>query len=108
MPYYVANIQNELHTIEAASPAAAKAAFGAHAWRIREMAEFDSEEQAWESFHACTEEEECKDNYRFAYHDDSAAMAEYERQREDGCCGFYDTVVRIGERIASMGMNYGH
>ena len=33
-------------------------------------------------------EDECIDNYRFAYLDDSSGLAEYAKAEANGCCGF--------------------
>lgn len=50
----------------------------------------------------------CIDNIRFAYLDDVEGMHSYEEAREHGCCGSSDTCVRIGDRLAMVGCNYGH
>lgn len=53
-------------------------------------------------------DEDCVDNYRFAFKDDPAQMKEYERRQYDGCCGFYEKLVSIDGRLALIGCNYGH
>jgi hypothetical protein len=50
----------------------------------------------------------CVDNHRFAYLDDAAGMLEYEKQKLQGCCGFFDEQISIAGRMASIGCNYGH
>jgi hypothetical protein len=50
----------------------------------------------------------CTDNYRFAYLDDTKAVQDYEIQKEDGCCGFFDKSIIVGGREAYIGCNYGH
>ena len=54
------------------------------------------------------EDEECIDNYRFAFCDDAGAMAEYELAQESGCCGSADFEVTINGRKANIGYNFGH
>jgi hypothetical protein len=48
------------------------------------------------------------DNDRFYYEGDTEGTAEYERQIEDGCCGFFDRKISIAGRLAWIGCNYGH
>lgn len=50
----------------------------------------------------------CMDNYRFAFVDDTAALAVYDEQREQGCCGYFDSEVVVAGRRARIGCNYGH
>jgi hypothetical protein len=73
---------------------------------------FTSEEEALNYLYEFSYEEECCDNFRFAYCDDLAGMAKYERQICEGCCGFCDVEVYILSgnviRMAHMGFNYGH
>lgn len=51
---------------------------------------------------------EYNDNYRFAPKDDPAAVAEYERLRGRGCCGFHDEELTIEGRTFLFGFNWGH
>lgn len=47
------------------------------------------------------------DNTRLAYADRVQVRAYNEKARE-GCCGSADYKVKIGERFAWIGCNYGH
>jgi len=48
------------------------------------------------------------DNFRFSFNDDQKGVEKYEMQRQDGCCGSFDTVVMVDGREATIGCNYGH
>ena len=48
------------------------------------------------------------DNERFAYLDDAESVSNYEHQASTGCCGCFDTEVRVADRPARVGCNYGH
>ena len=50
----------------------------------------------------------CTDNYRFAFVDDAAKMAEYEDQVRSGCCGSFDEQIMVAGRKATIGCNFGH
>lgn len=50
----------------------------------------------------------CVDNHRIAPLDDLVAMTGYSDQRDEGCCGFADYHVYVGERLHALGCNYGH
>lgn len=50
----------------------------------------------------------CVDNERFAYYNDEKAMAAYDKQVDEGCCGSFDQDVVINGRLARIGCNYGH
>ena len=50
----------------------------------------------------------CVDNERFAFVDDPKAVSEYEKQKDDGCCGFLDETVMVNGKLAMVGCNYGH
>lgn len=52
--------------------------------------------------------EECMDNYRFAFDDDHKAVLAYEDRQQEGCCGFYDVHICVDGRDAMIGCNYGH
>lgn len=51
-------------------------------------------------------DDECIDNYRFAWLDES--QAEYDAAYENGCCGCFDSTITINGRWATIGCNYGH
>lgn len=70
--------------------------------------EFDTLEDAWEVVYALTDDDPCCDNSRFAWFDDKDAMEKYDKQRDEGCCGFIDLEVMIAGRKAWIGLNYGH
>lgn len=53
-------------------------------------------------------DESCVDNERFAYVEDSIAMAQYDKQQDDGCCGSFDAVIMVDGKEAMIGCNYGH
>lgn len=48
------------------------------------------------------------DNERFAYVEDPIAMAQYDKQQDDGCCGSFDAVIMVDGKEAMIGCNYGH
>lgn len=50
----------------------------------------------------------CVDNYRFAFEDDTQAMAEYRDIESNGCCGSFDREITIAGKPAMIGCNYGH
>ena len=52
--------------------------------------------------------DECFDNFRFAFKDDAEAVSKYEDKRNDGCCGSADFDVIVEGRAAMIGCNYGH
>lgn len=73
------------------------------------MQHFNNEQEACDwLFNVALDGEECIDNYRFAYQDDSAAMTAYENAKDNGCCGFYDVDIMVANRLATIGCNYGH
>lgn len=51
---------------------------------------------------------EYMDNYRAALVGDQKAEAEYNKIRDQGCCGSYDEVVTIDGQEWRIGFNYGH
>ena len=53
-------------------------------------------------------EEECIDNYRFAFKDDANSMIAYLEAQGDGCCGFFDQDIIVASRPATIGCNFGH
>lgn len=71
---------------------------------------FNSEQDAWTWLYNSIEEreDECCDNFRFAYKNDPVAMDLYEGQVESGCCGFFDATIIVNGREATIGYNYGH
>jgi hypothetical protein len=48
------------------------------------------------------------DNIRFAYASNTRAVCHYWKCQAEGCCGFFDEVIRVCGRIAYIGCNYGH
>ena len=56
------------------------------------------------------EEENCSDNFRIAEMGNSEEEAEYNKQKEKGCCGFIDVSYydRSTKRSFLVGFNYGH
>lgn len=76
--------------------------------REREAVEVADEAAARSLMWERMDSEENVDNYRFAFKDDPAQMEEYFKRQYDGCCGFYEKVVRIDGRLALIGCNYGH
>ena len=71
-------------------------------------ASFDNEKEARAWFDDVMLNLEYADNFRFAYMDDPAEMAEFERRAHEGCCGIEELEVMIGGRRAIFGCNYGH
>lgn len=69
------------------------------------MKTFTTVEDAQKWFFTEIEELDFVDNFRFAFCDN---MDEYEKLRNDGCCGFIDIEVLVGGRVYCMGCNYGH
>lgn len=50
----------------------------------------------------------CVDNTRFSYLDDPVAMERYWRKENRGCCGSSDFLIKVGEKPAIVGCNFGH
>lgn len=50
----------------------------------------------------------CIDNIRFAFEDDAVECEKYAAQVLDGCCGFFDKIIIVDGKRASIGCNYGH
>jgi hypothetical protein len=49
----------------------------------------------------------CIDNFRFMVN--SAGAKKYEKAISNGCCGFYDEVVKLNSGVViKFGFNYGH
>lgn len=73
------------------------------------MEKFNSEKEASEwMFNEAVVDEDCVDNYRFAYEDDSASVTVYEQIMSEGCCGFFDKLIMVAGRLATIGCNFGH
>ena len=53
-------------------------------------------------------DEDCTDNFRFAFIGDKPEIQKYNEQQNNGCCGFFDREVKVGGRLATIGCNYGH
>lgn len=75
--------------------------------RYKNIPHFETEDQAW-AWMEREVDDDCVDNHRLAYLDDSTAMAQYEKDKSEGCCGSFDHEVQIGNRSAMIGCNYGH
>jgi hypothetical protein len=75
--------------------------------RRRDEMNFDTMEEAFEWMEREVDDP-CVDNARFAYEDDATAMAVYESQKWNGCCGSFDEEIVVGGRKAYIGCNYGH
>lgn len=73
----------------------------------QQIPEFSSRVEAGEWMYSQVDNP-CVDNERFAFLDDSVALAAYEDQRLQGCCGEFDEKITIGGRLATIGCNYGH
>lgn len=60
--------------------------------------------------HVITNDDTCNDNYRAACKSVSSQMRRYKRDRDTGCCGYYDKVVTcpIDNEEYLIGFNYGH
>ena len=69
---------------------------------------FNSEDEAFDWMYDCVKDEDCVDNFRFAYKDDPAQVEMYEEIYRSGCCGNFDVTVIINGRMAMVGCNYGH
>lgn len=73
------------------------------------MKEFDSEKEASEwMYDEALSGEECIDNYRFSFQDDSISMIKYVHAEDSGCCGFFDEDIMVAGRLAKIGCNFGH
>lgn len=51
---------------------------------------------------------EYADNFRYACCNNKEEMAEYNLQRERGCCGFFDHKFKYKSVEYTVGCNYGH
>lgn len=73
------------------------------------MKTFETEQDAanW-MYDEAVVDEECIDNYRFAFKDDHNTMIVYLQAQQDGCCGFFDEDIIVAGREASIGCNFGH
>lgn len=68
---------------------------------------FETREQA-EEWMIDEIDDECIDNFRFAFDDDYEAGIQYETAQYNGCCGSFDARVTVNGRPAHIGCNYGH
>lgn len=68
----------------------------------------EDEAFAWMYQNLEDEDERCIDNGRFAFVDDDAAMTEFDRRANDGCCGSCEYTIVVDGRLAVIGCNYGH
>lgn len=70
---------------------------------------FETEQEAtiW-MYDEAVMEEECIDNYRFAFKNDAISMIAYLEAQSDGCCGFFDQEIMVAGRDATIGCNFGH
>ncbi len=70
---------------------------------------FASEQEAREILESLLfEDHDNADNYRFAYEDDPAGNALYQKIFREGCCGSCDFDIVVDGRPAMIGWNYGH
>jgi hypothetical protein len=69
---------------------------------------FETESEAGDWMDNYLKDENCKDNYRFAFADNYWEMVYYEAQQDDGCCGYFDKKILVQGRPAWIGCNYGH
>jgi hypothetical protein len=74
---------------------------------VTEIMEFASKEEANEWMEKEVDDP-CIDNYRFAFLDNESEMIKYEKDKDQGCCGVFDQVIKINGRKATIGCNYGH
>jgi hypothetical protein len=61
-----------------------------------------------DAFDVAFESHECVDNARFALRSDYDSVAEYNLDRDAGCCGSYDEEMVVGTQTWLFGFNYGH
>jgi len=61
------------------------------------------------------EEYDCADNFRIARASDPEEVKAYQDAYDEGCCGFYDTVIMVQHESNNFlseaflfGFNYGH
>lgn len=75
----------------------------------KKIKKFNSEQEAsdW-MYNEELSDENCTDNYRFAFEDDGKAMMVYKEIQDTGCCGSFDEQVIVSDRVAHIGCNYGH
>lgn len=73
----------------------------------QQLAHFNSEAGATSWMYAEIDDD-CIDNYRFAFEDDAEAVTKYEQARDEGCCGRFDQDIYVAGRKAMIGCNYGH
>jgi hypothetical protein len=72
-----------------------------------ELESFATEEEAMAAM-SDRVDDPFEDNHRFAFCDDAAAVAEFDRLESEGCCGSYFSFVLVAGRRAVIGCNYGH
>lgn len=51
---------------------------------------------------------DCVDNYRVGLVGDSFDEAKYQSQVDQGCCGSFEKVICIQNKLWRIGCNYGH
>lgn len=74
---------------------------------VSKVPSFNTEEEAFDWMYVLVSAS-CFDNERFCFSDDPEAVQQYEQQRCDGCCGSFDTVIKVDGREATIGCNYSH
>jgi hypothetical protein len=78
------------------------------AMKLHSVKSFSSKEDAFRYMSEQVDEDPYVDNERFAFLDDREAMRAYKKAQRSGCCGFFDEVISVGGRLATIGCNYGH
>jgi hypothetical protein len=69
---------------------------------------FATEEDAFTWMYEELQDEDCRDNERFAFLDDPAAVAAFDDASSHGCCGSAEFEIIVGGRKAIIGCNFGH
>jgi hypothetical protein len=75
---------------------------------LADLKAYATEQDAADDMYDDLDGEQCFDNYRFAFLDDAAQVALYEKAERDGCCGSSDEEVLVDGRRAWIGCNFGH
>lgn len=73
----------------------------------KKIENFNSKDEAFDWMYKIVDDP-CIDNTRFAFDDDDLAVVEYENQKQNRCCGYFDVIVTVNGRTAFIGCNYGH
>lgn len=73
----------------------------------KRIEEFTTEQEAWAWVNQEVDDP-CVDNYRLAFEGDDEAEGNYLAAQNNGCCGYFDRLVKIDGKLAKIGCNYGH